>query len=97
MTAPADLTPLAEAVECEFMHSYESQAPEPAYADLGIATARIGGGVARAMRNDRAGWSQEAPGSSSPPDPPARRPGAMRRAGLTPLYERRNWVWRAAS
>ncbi|MGW5557688.1 hypothetical protein ACWER9_10745 [Micromonospora sp. NPDC003944] len=60
MTAPADLTPLAEAVECEFMYSYESQAPGPAYTDLGIATARIGGGVALAMRNDPTGgyWSK---------------------------------------
>ncbi|MEU8009901.1 GNAT family N-acetyltransferase [Micromonospora parva] len=60
MTAPADLIPLAEAVECEFMHSYESQAPAPAYADLGIATTRVGGGVALGMRNDPSGgyWSK---------------------------------------
>lgn len=60
MTAPADLTPLAEAVECEFMHSYESQAPGPTYTDLGIATTRIGGGVALAMRNDPSGgyWNK---------------------------------------
>ncbi|MFI6064285.1 GNAT family N-acetyltransferase [Micromonospora sp. NPDC051227] len=60
MTAPADLTPLAEAVECEFMYSYESQAPGPAYTELGIATTRIGGGVALAMRNDPSGgyWNK---------------------------------------
>ncbi|GGO32412.1 GNAT family N-acetyltransferase [Micromonospora parathelypteridis] len=60
MTEPADLTPLAEGVECEFMYSYESQAPRPAYTDLGISTTRIGGGVALAMRNDPSGgyWSK---------------------------------------
>ena len=60
MTAPSDLTPLAEGVECEFMYSYESRAPEPAYTDLGIATTRIGGGVALAMRNDPSGgyWNK---------------------------------------
>ncbi|MEV4118783.1 hypothetical protein [Micromonospora sp. NPDC049645] len=49
MIAPTDLTPLAEAVECEFVHSDESQVPEPTYADLGIATARIGGGAQSAL------------------------------------------------
>ncbi|WP_433309005.1 GNAT family N-acetyltransferase [Micromonospora sp. CA-269861] len=60
MTAPADLTPLAEAAESEFMYSYESQAPGSTYTDLGIATTRIGGGVALAMRNDPSGgyWSK---------------------------------------
>ncbi|MBM0275283.1 hypothetical protein [Micromonospora tarensis] len=60
MTASTDLTPLAEAVECEFMHSYESRTPAPAYTDLGIATTRIGGGVALAMRNDPSGgyWNK---------------------------------------
>ncbi|MEK8104687.1 hypothetical protein NKG94_04885 [Micromonospora sp. M12] len=47
-------------MECEFMYSYESRAPEPTYTDLGIATTRIGGGVALAMRNDPSGgyWSK---------------------------------------
>lgn len=60
MIEPSDLTLLAEGVECEFMYSYESRAPEPAYTDLGIATTRIGGGVALAMRNDPSGgyWSK---------------------------------------
>lgn len=60
MTVPTDLTPLAEAVECEFMYSYESRAPEPTYTGLGIATTRIGGGVALAMRNDPSSgyWSK---------------------------------------
>ncbi|MDG4810728.1 hypothetical protein O7634_28570 [Micromonospora sp. WMMD1120] len=60
MTAPSDLTPLAETVECEFMHSYESRTPPPAYTDLGIATTRVGGGVALAMRNDPSGgyWNK---------------------------------------
>ncbi|MEU8088984.1 GNAT family N-acetyltransferase [Micromonospora sp. NPDC049101] len=60
MTDTTDLTPLAEGVECEFMYAYESRAPEPAYTDLGVATTRIGGGVALAMRNDPSGgyWSK---------------------------------------
>ncbi|WP_419702943.1 GNAT family N-acetyltransferase [Promicromonospora sp. NFX87] len=51
-TQTTDPTELAETVEAEMMHGYESQAPEPARQGLGIATARIGGGVVLAASND---------------------------------------------
>ncbi|MFI6270035.1 GNAT family N-acetyltransferase [Micromonospora zamorensis] len=146
MTEPSDLTPLAEGVECEFMYSYESRTPEPAYTDLGIATtltATVGepawrpyaawddaelvaGGnlflhdgaaslnaaatapghrglgaqsaliAARARAAAEAGcqWlfaetGKPAPGTQNPSL------NNMRRAGLVPLYERRNWVRRS--
>jgi hypothetical protein len=43
---------LAEAAEAEFMYQYESMASSTTKTILGIATARIGGGVALSMRND---------------------------------------------
>ena len=44
--------PAAERVEAEFMFAYEALAPAPVRAELGIATSRIGGGVALSVRND---------------------------------------------
>ncbi len=50
---------LAEAAEAEFMYQYEKMASLSTQATLGIATARIGGGVALSMRNDVTGyWSK---------------------------------------
>ena len=50
---------LAEGSEAEFMYQYESMAPQATKASLGIATARIGGGVALSMRHDVTGyWSK---------------------------------------
>jgi hypothetical protein len=50
---------LAEKAEAEFMFQYESRAPERVRSMLGIATARIGGGVALSMRHDPSGyWSK---------------------------------------
>jgi hypothetical protein len=50
---------LAEAAEAEFMYQYETLAPPPTQAALGIAAARIGGGVALSMRHDVTGyWSK---------------------------------------
>ena len=53
-TTPAlnALTAMAETVEAEFMYAYESGAPSAVRAALGIATARIGGGVVLAMAGD---------------------------------------------
>ena len=49
----------AEGVEAEFMHRYLSLAPRSVKSKLGIATARIGGGVVLSMRNDATGyWSK---------------------------------------
>jgi GNAT superfamily N-acetyltransferase len=49
----------AEAAEAEFMYQCESLAPPSAKARLGIATTRIGGGVALSMRHDVTGyWSK---------------------------------------
>jgi hypothetical protein len=45
-------TALAEGAEAEFMYRYESSAPPSVRAELGIATTRIGGGVALSMRED---------------------------------------------
>jgi GNAT superfamily N-acetyltransferase len=48
-----------EAAEAEFMYQYETLAPPATRAALGIATARIGGGVALSMRHDVTGyWSK---------------------------------------
>lgn len=48
-----DLTPaLAEGIEAEFLFQLEAGAPEMIAAQLGIATARMGGGVVLSMRND---------------------------------------------
>jgi hypothetical protein len=50
---------LAEAAEAEFMYQYERMASPSTQKTLGIATARIGGGVALSMRNDVTGyWSK---------------------------------------
>ena len=50
------LTALAETAEAEFMDAYESGAPAAVREALGIATARIGGGVVLAMRRDPIGF-----------------------------------------
>ena len=58
-SAPADLSALtgpAETAEAAFMHAYEADAPAEVRAALGITTARIGGGVALAMRKDPIGF-----------------------------------------
>jgi len=53
------LSAVAEATEAEFMYQYESMATPATKAALGIATVRIGGGVALSMRNDVTGyWSK---------------------------------------
>jgi GNAT superfamily N-acetyltransferase len=53
-TTPAlnALTVMAETVEAEFMYAYESGAPSAVRVALGMATARIGGGVVLAMAED---------------------------------------------
>lgn len=51
-TRTTDPTQLAETVEAEMMYDYEDQAPASARQGLGIATTRIGGGVALAARHD---------------------------------------------
>lgn len=61
-TPTSELTALAETVEAEFMHAYESGAPAAVSAALGIATARIGGGVVLAMREDPVGYWNKALG-----------------------------------
>jgi len=50
----------AEAAEAEFMYALESGAPHPVKQRLGIATARLGGGVVLSMRHDPAGgyWNK---------------------------------------
>jgi len=54
-----EFTRLAEAGEAEFMYQYESSAAPATKQQLGIATARIGGGVAMSMRHDVTGyWSK---------------------------------------
>jgi hypothetical protein len=60
ITMPEDqLSRLAETAEAEFMYQYETMAPLSTQAALGIATARIGGGVALSMKNDVTGyWSK---------------------------------------
>jgi hypothetical protein len=57
---PADhISRLAETAEAEFMYQYETMASSPTQAALGVAAARIGGGVALSMRNDVTGyWSK---------------------------------------
>jgi hypothetical protein len=48
-----------EGIEAEFMHTYVSSATQPVKTALGIATLRIGGGVALSMRHDLTGyWSK---------------------------------------
>jgi hypothetical protein len=50
---------LTEAADAEFMYQYEATAAPPTKTALGIATTRIGGGVALSMRNDITGyWSK---------------------------------------
>lgn len=41
-----------EGIEAEFMYRYETDAPKATLEQLGIKTARIGGGVALSVRND---------------------------------------------
>lgn len=54
-----EISLLAEAAEAEFMYQYESSAPPATKQTLGIAAARIGGGVALSMRHDVTGyWSK---------------------------------------
>jgi hypothetical protein len=53
---------LAEAAEAEFMYQYETLVSSPTQAALGIAAARIGGGVALSMRNDVTGYWNKALG-----------------------------------
>jgi GNAT superfamily N-acetyltransferase len=49
----------AERIEAEFMHTYVSSAAQPVKSELGIATLRVGGGVALSMRHDVTGyWSK---------------------------------------
>lgn len=56
------LIALAEGAEAEVMYQYETSAPPSTKSALGIATTRIGGGVALAMRNDPAGYWNKALG-----------------------------------
>ena len=56
---------LAEGSEAEFMYQYESMAPQATKASLGIATARIGGGVVLSMRHDVTGYWSKALGFGS--------------------------------
>ncbi|MGV9803629.1 GNAT family N-acetyltransferase [Mycobacterium sp. NPDC003449] len=60
--ADMTLTALAEGAEAEVMYQYETLAPPPTKSALGIATVRIGGGVALAMRNDPVGYWNKALG-----------------------------------
>jgi acetyltransferase (GNAT) family protein len=54
-----ELTAPAEGIEAEFMYQYVNSAPPAVKTRLGIATARIGGGVALSMRHDVTGyWSK---------------------------------------
>lgn len=49
----------AEHIDAEYLFRSEAGTPEPAATDLGIATTRIGGGVAVSMRNDTSNfWSK---------------------------------------
>jgi GNAT superfamily N-acetyltransferase len=49
----------AERIEAEFMHRYVSSGAQSVNSELGIATLRIGGGVALSMRHDLTGyWSK---------------------------------------
>jgi GNAT superfamily N-acetyltransferase len=53
------MTGLAEATEAELYFACETGAPAATKKELGIATARIGGGVALSMREDRTSfWSK---------------------------------------
>jgi hypothetical protein len=53
------LTALAEGAEAEFMYQYVNSAPPAVKHQLGIASTRIGGGVALSMRHDATGyWSK---------------------------------------
>ncbi|GAA4556360.1 hypothetical protein [Planotetraspora kaengkrachanensis] len=54
-----DLAAVAELAEAESLFALIAQAPEPARSVLGIASARIGGGVVVSMRHDSTGyWSK---------------------------------------
>ena len=57
-----EITPLVESAEAEFMYQYESAAAPATARLLGVATARIGGGVALAMRHDVTGYWNKALG-----------------------------------
>ena len=52
MNTPELSPAAAEGIEAEFLFQLEAGAPEPTATQLGIATTRIGGGVALSMRND---------------------------------------------
>ncbi|GII26580.1 hypothetical protein [Planotetraspora mira] len=53
------LAAVAELAEAESLYALVAHAPEPARSSLGIASARIGGGVALSMRHDSTGyWSK---------------------------------------
>src|SRR5262245_31552661 len=53
------ITRLAETAEAEFMYQYQAMAPSPTQTALGVAAARIGGGVTLSMRHDVTGyWSK---------------------------------------
>lgn len=56
------MTGLAEATEAELYFACETGAPASAKKELGIATARIGGGVALSMREDRTNFWSKAQG-----------------------------------
>jgi hypothetical protein len=56
---------LTEAADAEFMYQYEAIAAPPTKTALGIATTRIGGGVALSMRNDVTEYWSKALGSAS--------------------------------
>lgn len=56
---PSELTALAETTEAELYYACEAGAPTGTKARLGIATARIGGGVVLSMREDSSNfWSK---------------------------------------
>ncbi|MCV7420280.1 GNAT family N-acetyltransferase [Mycobacterium yunnanensis] len=57
-----EISPLVESAEAEFMYHYESAATPSTARLLGITTARIGGGVALAMRHDVTGYWNKALG-----------------------------------
>jgi hypothetical protein len=61
-SATNQLTALAELVEAEFMYQYEAGTSSAVAAALGIATTRIGGGVALSMRNEPSGYWNKALG-----------------------------------
>jgi GNAT superfamily N-acetyltransferase len=63
-----ELSRLAELAEAEFMYQVETNAPDGMRAALGMAAARIDGGVALAMRHDPSGYWSKALGFGGPVD-----------------------------